>query len=116
MSKTDIVNRALSLYEFVESELSEGAQLIIRQDGQDYLVSYCDADPGPHRRLRVLPAPAYPEQHQRVTPCVAPGDARPGRAVRGRPRANERAGSRGAGRGQGNTRPGPFGPIGVRTE
>lgn len=38
MSKTDIVNRALSLYEFVESELSEGAQLIIRQDGQDYLV------------------------------------------------------------------------------
>lgn len=38
MSKTDIVNRAVSLYEFVESELSGGAQLIIRRDGQDYVV------------------------------------------------------------------------------
>ena len=38
MSKTDIVNRAVSFYEFVESELSEGAQLIIRRNGQDYLV------------------------------------------------------------------------------
>jgi len=38
MSKTDIVNRAVSLYEFVQSELSGGAQLIIRRDGQDYVV------------------------------------------------------------------------------
>jgi hypothetical protein len=38
MSKTDIVNRAVSLYDFVESELSSGAQLIIRRDGQDYVV------------------------------------------------------------------------------
>jgi hypothetical protein len=38
MSKTDIVNRAVSLYEFVESELSEGAELFIRRDGKDYVI------------------------------------------------------------------------------
>lgn len=38
MSKTDIVNRAVSLYEFVEAEMSAGAELIVRRDGQDYLV------------------------------------------------------------------------------
>ena len=38
MSKTDIVNRAVSLYEFVEAELGAGADLIVRRDGQDYLV------------------------------------------------------------------------------
>ena len=38
MSKTDIVNRAVSLYEFLESELSDGAQLIIRRDDGEYLV------------------------------------------------------------------------------
>jgi hypothetical protein len=38
LSKTDIVNRAVSLYEFVDAELSAGAEFIIRRDGQDYLV------------------------------------------------------------------------------
>jgi hypothetical protein len=38
MSKTDIVNRAVSLYEFVEAEMSAGAELIVRRDGEDYVV------------------------------------------------------------------------------
>lgn len=38
LSTTDIVNRALSLYEFVDAELKAGAELIIRRDGQNYLV------------------------------------------------------------------------------
>jgi len=38
MSKTDIVNRAISLYEFVDDEIRTGAELIIRRNGQDYLV------------------------------------------------------------------------------
>ena len=38
MSKTDIVNRAVSLYEFVEAEMSAGAELIVRRDGEDYIV------------------------------------------------------------------------------
>ena len=38
MSKTDIVNRAVSLYEFVEAEMSAGAELIVRRDGADYVV------------------------------------------------------------------------------
>jgi hypothetical protein len=38
LSKTDIVNRALSLYEFVDAELRAGAELIVRRDGEDYHV------------------------------------------------------------------------------
>ena len=38
MSKTDIVNRAVSLYEFVEAEMSAGAELIVRRGGEDYVV------------------------------------------------------------------------------
>ncbi len=38
LSKTDIVNRAVSLYEFVDAELRAGAELIVRRNGQDYLV------------------------------------------------------------------------------
>ena len=38
LSKTDIVNRAVSLYEFVDAELRAGAELIVRRDGRDYLV------------------------------------------------------------------------------
>jgi hypothetical protein len=38
LSKTDIVNRALSLYEFVDAELQAGAELIVRRNGQDLLV------------------------------------------------------------------------------
>ena len=38
LSKTDIVNRAISLYEFVDTELASGAEMIIRRDGQDYLI------------------------------------------------------------------------------
>ena len=38
LSQTDIVNRALSLYEFIDSELADGADLIIRKDGKDHVV------------------------------------------------------------------------------
>lgn len=39
LSKTDIVNRAVSLYEFIDAELSAGAELLVRRgDGQDLLI------------------------------------------------------------------------------
>jgi hypothetical protein len=38
LSKTDIVNRALSLYEFIDAELGEGAELVVRRDGRDNLL------------------------------------------------------------------------------
>ena len=38
LSQTDIVNRALSLYEFVDSEISSGAEIIVRRDGKDHHV------------------------------------------------------------------------------
>lgn len=38
MSKTDIVNRALSLYEYIDSELGAGAELIVRRDGKDHFI------------------------------------------------------------------------------
>ena len=33
LSQTDVVNRAVSLYEFVDSELTAGAELVIRRPG-----------------------------------------------------------------------------------
>ena len=38
LSKTDIVNRALSLYDFIDAELSDGAELIVRRAGHDNLL------------------------------------------------------------------------------
>jgi len=38
LSQTDVVNRALSLYEFFDSELSSGAEVIVRRDGKDHHV------------------------------------------------------------------------------
>ena len=38
LSQTDVANRAVSLYEFIDSELAGGAELIIRKDGQDHVV------------------------------------------------------------------------------
>ena len=38
LSKTDIVNRAISLYEFIDAELSEGAELSVRRDGKEHLI------------------------------------------------------------------------------
>ena len=38
LSKTDIVNRAITLYEFVDAELYSGADLIVRRDGNDLLI------------------------------------------------------------------------------
>jgi hypothetical protein len=38
LSRTDIVNRALSLYEFIDAALYAGAELIVRQDGYDNLL------------------------------------------------------------------------------
>jgi len=55
MSQTDVVNRAVSLYEFVDSEISSGAELIVRRDGRDQLV-----------RL-LLPAPPGGREASRAT-------------------------------------------------
>jgi hypothetical protein len=38
MSKTDIINRAISVYEFIEAELSEDAEIIVRNDGREHYV------------------------------------------------------------------------------
>jgi hypothetical protein len=38
LSKTDIVNRAITLYEFVDAELSAGAELIVRGDGESHRI------------------------------------------------------------------------------
>jgi hypothetical protein len=38
MSKTDIINRAISVYEFIEAELGEGAEIIVHRDGRDHYV------------------------------------------------------------------------------
>jgi hypothetical protein len=38
LSKTDIVNRALSLYEFIDTEMNEGAEVVIRRDGKEFLI------------------------------------------------------------------------------
>lgn len=32
LSKTDVINRAVSLYEFIDSRLGDGAELLIRDD------------------------------------------------------------------------------------
>jgi hypothetical protein len=38
LSQTDIVNRALTLYEFIDAELSDGAELYMRRDGHQYVI------------------------------------------------------------------------------
>jgi hypothetical protein len=38
LSQTDVVNRALTLYEFIDSELGSGAEIIVRRDGKDHHV------------------------------------------------------------------------------
>jgi hypothetical protein len=38
LSKTDIVNRALSLYEFVDAELAAGGEFVVRREGREHLV------------------------------------------------------------------------------
>ncbi|GLY91089.1 hypothetical protein [Actinoallomurus iriomotensis] len=39
LSKTDIVNRAISLYEFIDAELSAGGELTLRRtDGTSHLI------------------------------------------------------------------------------
>ncbi len=38
LSKTDIVNRALSLYEFIDAAVNAGAEVIVRQDGHANLL------------------------------------------------------------------------------
>lgn len=38
LSRADIVNRALTLYEFIDAELSAGAELFVRHGDQHYLV------------------------------------------------------------------------------
>ena len=38
LSKTDIVNRAISLYEFVDAEQGAGADLIVRRDGKEHII------------------------------------------------------------------------------
>jgi methylmalonyl-CoA mutase N-terminal domain/subunit len=43
MSKTDIVNRAISAYEFIESEIQTGHDLLVRdrKTGETQLVRFC---------------------------------------------------------------------------
>jgi hypothetical protein len=39
MKKVDVVNQALKLYEFIDSEIRAGNKILIRdEDGQDYIV------------------------------------------------------------------------------
>ena len=38
LTQTDVVNRAVSLYEYVDCELSGGAELLLRKNGKDYVV------------------------------------------------------------------------------
>jgi hypothetical protein len=38
LSQTDVVNRALTLYEFVDSEMSSGAEIIVRRDGKEHRI------------------------------------------------------------------------------
>jgi hypothetical protein len=39
LSETDVVNRAISLYEFLDEELDSGTELVLcRRDGATYLV------------------------------------------------------------------------------
>lgn len=38
LSRTDIVNRALSLYEYIDAVLNAGAEIIVRQDGHANLL------------------------------------------------------------------------------
>jgi hypothetical protein len=38
MSKTDIVNRAITLYQFVDATLTAGAELIVRHDGKEEII------------------------------------------------------------------------------
>jgi hypothetical protein len=40
MPKTDVINRAVSLYEFIEAEITQGADLVIHRDGQDLHVKF----------------------------------------------------------------------------
>ena len=40
LSRTDIVNRAISLYEFIDAELNEGAELIVRRHGRNHLLKF----------------------------------------------------------------------------
>lgn len=38
LSQTDIVNRALTLYEFIDGELEQGAELVLRKEGRDHVL------------------------------------------------------------------------------
>jgi len=38
LSKTDIVNRAISLYQYIEAEIEAGGELMIHKDGKDYFI------------------------------------------------------------------------------
>jgi hypothetical protein len=56
LSETDIVNRALTLYEFIDAELSSGAELYLRRDGRRYIVKLLStirqmAPKAGHRRI-----------------------------------------------------------------
>jgi hypothetical protein len=37
MSKTDIVNRALALYEFIDRRLADGSEILLRTEGSSEL-------------------------------------------------------------------------------
>jgi hypothetical protein len=39
LPETDLVNRALTLYAFIESEVRAGAKVTVRRDGRDYEIA-----------------------------------------------------------------------------
>jgi hypothetical protein len=41
LTETDIVNRAISLYEFLDEEAASGAEIVLRRrDGSSYLIGW----------------------------------------------------------------------------
>lgn len=38
LSKTGLVNRAISLYEFIDAQMRDGGEVLIRRDGETQLV------------------------------------------------------------------------------
>lgn len=40
LSKTDIVNRAITAYEFLEDQMRGGAEILVRRDGETRIVRF----------------------------------------------------------------------------
>lgn len=40
LSKTDLVNRALTAYDFIEGQMSAGAEILVRRGDETHLVAF----------------------------------------------------------------------------